>query len=318
MNPLSERALAERLRQAAESFSLSADFESALVDSAFASGRQRDRRRSIILLAVAACVAASVVVGVTVFSGRVQSAPPADQDTPRPSASPSASPTPSGTKEAEPKGPPVFQWAEELPRGDDARAVFDANGMLYAGDQQFPMPGVPRWQNAVYASTPNGWLISWSACSTGSRNCSYQGVMASDGTTTTLPYPATGARETFALSPDNSQVMFDRWILDARTGEVVADLPKNVGYVNAWTPEGIVYFDDGAGHRQWWWRPGSQPVQVQEPANYRSDGLGIESTRDCSTIQRLLEEGAAQVVMRYCGESPVADLSPSGTTHLPQ
>ncbi|MEO8108313.1 MAG: hypothetical protein ABI720_13475 [Actinomycetes bacterium] len=277
-------------------------------------GRARRRNRRLGGVVAVAAATAVVVLAYSGLDGRLFSEPipPAS---PSPSPSPSLSPSPSETKTTEaPKGPPVFKWAQGLPRGEDARAAFGVGGVLYAGDQRLRMPGVPRWHNGVYASTPNGWMISWSDCENQARNCSFNGLMATDGSITTLPYPASGARETFAISPDYSRVMFDRWILDANTGEVLADLPNNVGYINAWTPNGIVYFDErGGANQQRWWQPGSRPIRMKGGADYRSDGLGIGFGGGCSTVQRLLAGGEVAVVMDYCEDDPLADLSPSGT-----
>lgn len=312
MTPLSESVLAERLRQTAESFTPPPGLEATILDSVSTS-RWHSRSRSIALLAVAACVAAALVVGVSIISGRVQSAPPADQITPTPSPSSSPSPSPSQTKEAAPKGPPVFKWAQGLPRGDDARAVFDVGGVLYVGDQTYSIPAVPKYASAVYAATPEGWLVSWHKCASGPLcGLSVHGLLSPDGSVTEFPYPRTGA-ETYAVSPDGESVIFDRWILDTYTGEVIADLPKNMGYINAWTPQGVVYFDGGPANRQWWWQPGREPIQIQEAPDYRSDGLGIDSTRGCSTVQRLREGGIGQVLMTRCGGDYLSDLSPSGT-----
>lgn len=88
--------LADRLRRAAHTMPIPASLIEDVVGTAVATKRRRDRSRSAGLIALAACVAAALVVGVTLVSGRMQTAPPADRPTPTPTATETQEPNPEG------------------------------------------------------------------------------------------------------------------------------------------------------------------------------------------------------------------------------
>lgn len=318
MTPLDEDALVERLRQTAESFTPPPALTATIMDSVSASQRH-NRARSIALLAVAACVAAALVIGVSVISGRVQSAPPADRGTPSPSPSESPSPDKPTEQEERQANRISYRWARDLPRGADAQVVFAHDGLLYAGEERIPLPPTVRVNEnviieaSVSAAVPDGWVVTARDADDPSR--SEAGILSPDGTFRPFVHQYNGKtdRGCVAVSPDQRSLVLGMDLVALPDGEQIGEVFPNSRYCQVWTDYGLIYPD--RKDQMWIWDVGQrarpQPLP-DEARSIRSDGYGIDYEKGCTGIIRLQPNAKIETVTELCGVrgsslSPTAD-----------
>jgi hypothetical protein len=321
MTPLGERTLAERLRQTADSFMPPPGLSETIMASVSASKRQHDRSRSIALLAVAACVAAALVLGVSVLSTRVQSVPPADQITPSPS--PSVSPSPDKpTKQEERQANRIsYRWAQDLPRGADAEVVFAHEGTLYAGEQRVPLPPTVRvngyvFEPSVSAVVRNGWVVSARDANDSSR--SETGILSPDGTFTPFVHQYDGKtdRGCVALSPDQQTLVLGMDLVALPEGDQIGEIHPSSRYCQVWTDYGLIYPD--RKNQMWIWDIGKRgrPQQLPDEArSIRSDGYGVRYEKGCNRIFRLQPNAQIETLTEMCGVEG-SSLSPDAAQML--